>query len=76
MVINSMSNEKRVKLRKPERQKYMILINLRKEEKGKGCNVIDFPFSELCATELYFYAGLKCPKKCICALAIFPECGR
>jgi len=36
MVINSMSNEKRVKLRKPERQKYMILINLRKEEKGEG----------------------------------------
>jgi hypothetical protein len=45
-----------------------------KGRRGKGCNVIDFPFSELCATELYFYAGLKCPKKCICAFAISPGC--
>lgn len=43
-----------------------------KGRRGKGCNVIDFPLSELCATELYFYAGLKCPKKCICAFAISP----
>jgi hypothetical protein len=56
----------------------MIIINFRKEEKEEGgCNVIDFPFSELCATELYFHAGMKCPnKKCICAFAIFTECER